>query len=231
MYHVNKMYIFVSEGYPELFYSQWYRELHPHDKEYYLVRAHPDYGQRLVDHGPDQAQAARDELVALFPNVLQSLKLYVSPSIRSYETAAIISDAIPGEWRCDHRLYPGMIPERFTEVEHLFRAEIGLRSFLDSLTNQYNLIVAPTNLLLVARYHLENLLPEEYEALIKSKPHGDIEILAYRSGNSRLERRIYWPYCPERSPNGGNWELIPNKLLTGEELRARAEKFPHLFDR
>ncbi len=103
------------------------------------------------------------------------------------------------------------------------------------------LVVTHGDLIGIARYNIERMLPEQFEAMDgdKSQTIKNCAVVHYSRvhpedpGDVRDKinwRRMINPVDPPRSPFGGEWvELPPRPKYTGAELLAQAAVAPHLL--
>lgn len=120
------------------------------------------------------------------------------------------------------------------------------RDYIDTLhreaSGQRVLAVTHGELMWVARFDLERMLPEEWSALYgdPSQKIRNCSILHYSrvdpkdpehtSGRLQWMRFIY-PDAPDESPYGGRWqELSNNRRFSGTELAQRVNQFPCYLD-
>jgi broad specificity phosphatase PhoE len=221
-----------------------------------------DWQQRLTSRGREQAREARAALGHLFGAnfTTQFSGFYASPYIRTCETGVYIAEYAPTvRWMIDDRLCERDwgdygyfdLDERATRFpyqnrlyddsywfftpsggESLFAAKSRLVSFLSDCAPN-SLCITHGDLMNIIRYHIERLLPEEFEANVADRHNNFMKngtILAYRFKDNTMERLIYWPFDPENSPHDGKWvALPPHRAFTSAELAARVKNYPPLI--
>lgn len=104
------------------------------------------------------------------------------------------------------------------------------------------LVVAHGELIQVARYVLELMLPEQFDAMNEDKGQKirNCSILHYTRVNpedeSDIRKRLSWmriiyPDKPSKSPNNGQWQEIGNgKTKSGSELLDQVTRVPRLLE-
>ena len=262
--------VFIRHGQSEanlIHKSERDGELHPaHDDVY----ARHDWEHRLSEKGVEQAQAAGAWLVAhdMAPETFD--RCYVSTYQRAIETAIHVGDddtnwhiddrfrernwsefgATPLEER--RQRFPYAIDaletnafyanmnggESLSDVQMRMRDGIG--TFHRDLEDKDVLVVAHGELMTVARYLIERMLPEEVvEAdADKSQQMKNCTILHYTRQNPEDPTdiadhvswmRMIYPYDVENSPWGGEWqEISEGRVRSGAELRQRLVLSPTL---
>jgi len=116
------------------------------------------------------------------------------------------------------------------------------RDFVDTLhreaTGKRVLAVTHGELMWVARFDLERMLPEEWVALDNDREQRirNCSVLQYSRVNPEdsedIDTRLKWmrlvyPDAIDESPSGGEWtELENNRRYNGVELAARVDSFP-----
>lgn len=190
--------------------------------------------------------------------------LITSPYIRACETAAHLTnacDSIMKYWSTDYRLsersWGDYTPydTGYTDQSHAYQrklekesyflfhpnggeglhtASLRITNFLSDWAGQTVLAVTHCDLMLIAMLTIENLLPEEFDALASSHGNTSTEtirngtILTYRFMLDHIERCIYHLDDPD------NHIVIPEQIsyrrtFEPSELLLRAEAYPRLI--
>lgn len=230
------------------------------------VLARVDAHQRLTEKGRAQARAAGDWLRTNGLDVGAFDERFVSPYFRAMETAALLGSealwlpevrVVERDWGTYGATHPAEREESFPHTERT-RAQSGFfarldggeaitdvvyrfRDFLGSLARDFPegrvLVVTHGELMWTARFVLERLLPQEWNALDTDPGMrmGNCCVLEYTRVNpddpqdvqgslSRGWARIVNTDQPESSPYQGRWRRLHGKRrLTGAELLREVE--------
>ncbi|MBC7764787.1 histidine phosphatase family protein [Microbacteriaceae bacterium] len=232
----------------------------------------PDWKHRLTPAGEEQAKGARIWLEKNLGEAASFDAIYVSPFLRTRETAAHITGLDQDGWTFDDRLAErswgvyGKLPRaeqraqfpRTAEEKQLnpwyTRLDGGesmpdvyarFRSFQETLHRERPggrvLAVTHGDFINAARYGIERMTPEEWEALDENPKYTvrNCTILEYSRINPAdqedVREKIHWrrytyPNAPESSPDGGEWvELAARRRYSGRELISQVERIPRLI--
>lgn len=228
-----------------------------------------DWEQRLTKKGVDQAKVAGDWITKNIMNVEDFDRRYVSTFQRAFETAYNISSgtdwlvedrvrerdwgefgATPYEER--KMLFPYTFNASKTNSfyanlnggESLSDVQMRVRDFVGTLHRDMPgknvLVVSHGELITVARYLIERMLPEEIVEADKDKTQSmkNCTILEYTrvdpEDSGMVSDHISWmrmvyPYAEDESPFGGKWNKITEKrVFSGADLLRRLELTPAL---
>lgn len=243
-----------------------------HEKET-EVNDRPDWQQRLSKVGIQQAQNAKAWIDAHLGGVSSFDARYVSPFLRTRETAAYIGGLEAGEWTIDDRVVErswgvyGTVPRaeqrsqfpltaklhtstpwyvRFDGGESMPDVYGRFRDFQGTLHREQAgrrvIVVSHGDFINVARYGIERMRPEEWEAIDRD-PRFTIRncsVIHYTRINPEDEndvrdkitwRRMVYPEALEESPDGGAWvELPARQRFTGAELLQQVAFAPPLLE-
>ena len=231
------------------------------------IFARPDWQQRLTDKGIAQAKQAKGYIDQQLGGLQTFDALYVSPFLRTRETAAYIGGTGLEGWTIDDRIVErswgvyGKMPTAeqraqfpLTAAEKLanpwyIRLDGGesmpdvyarFRDFQATLhreqADQRVVVVSHGDFINAARYGVERMTPEEWEALDENKAYTirNCTLLHYTRVNpidpgdirDKLHwRRYIYPDNPSESPDGGQWvELSERRRYSGSELIEQANK-------
>lgn len=246
-------------------------DVHPNTVSELFLR--PDWKHRLTPAGVEQAQNARLWLERNLGGTASFNALYVSPFLRTRETAAYIGGFDQEGWTIDDRLVErswgvyGKLPRAEQRAQYPRTAEekrlnpwytrldggesmpdvyARFRSFQETLHRERSgervLAVTHGDFINAARYGVERMTPEEWEALDENKEYTirNCTILEYTRVNphdpEEVREKLHWrrytyPNAPELSPDGGEWvELAARRRYLGSELIRHAERSPRLID-
>lgn len=237
------------------------------------IFARPDWRQRLTQEGVEQAKLAKKYLDAELGGLVNFTALYVSPFLRTRETAAYIGGADLENWTIDDRIverswgvygkmpraeqraqFPLTAAEKLTNPWYI-RLDGGesmpdvygrFRDFQTTLHREQPdgrvVVVSHGDFINAARYGIERMTPEEWEALDENKTYmlRNCTLLHYTRVNphnpddvrDKLHwRRYIYPDAIEQSPDNGQWvELLDRRRYSGAELIEQAEAVaPRLF--
>ena len=237
------------------------------------VNDRPDWQQRLSRKGIRQAQNAKGWIDANLGGVESFDARYVSPFLRTRETAAYIGGVEAGEWTIDDRVVErswgvyGTVPRaeqrsqfpltaklhtstpwyvRFDGGESMPDVYGRFRDFQGTLHREQSgrrvIVVSHGDFINVARYGVERMRPEEWEAIDRDPRYTirNCSVIHYTRVNPEDEndvrdkitwRRIVYPDALEESPDGGAWvELPARQRFTGAELLEQAAFAPPLLE-
>ena len=237
------------------------------------VNDRPDWQQRLSRKGIRQAQNAKGWIDAHLGGVESFDARYVSPFLRTRETAAYIGGVEAGEWTIDDRVVErswgvyGTVPRaeqrsqfpltaklhtstpwyvRFDGGESMPDVYGRFRDFQGTLHREQSgrrvIVVSHGDFINVARYGIERMRPEEWEAIDRDPRYTirNCSVIHYTRVNPEDEndvrdkitwRRIVYPDALEESPDGGAWvELPARQRFTGAELLEQAAFAPPLLE-
>lgn len=237
------------------------------------VNDRPDWQQRLSDKGIQQAKNAKRWIDENLGGVQSFDARYVSPFLRTRETAAYLGGLDVGEWTIDDRVVERSWGVYGTVARAEQRAQFPLtvklhqstpwyvrfdggesmpdvygrfRDFQGTLhreqSGQRVLVVSHGDFINVARYGIERLRPEQWEAIDRD-PRFTIRncaVLQYSRVNplnpDDVRDKIHWrrmiyPDAIDESPDGGEWVELPEReRFTGAELLEQVELAPKLLD-
>lgn len=239
---------------------------HKHEAD---INDRPDWQQRLSMLGREQAKLAGRWLSDNIGAVETFDALYVSPFLRTRETAAYLGGSLADGWTIDDRVVErswgvyGIVPRaeqraqfpltsklhvatpwyvRFEGGESMPDVYGRFRDFQGTLHREQEgkrvLVVSHGDFINVARYGLERMLPEEWEAMDRDPRYTirNCTIIHYTRVNpddpedvrDKLRwRRMVYPDAIHQSPDAGQWvELSERRRYTGAELLAQAEFAP-----
>lgn len=236
------------------------------------IMARPDWQHRLSPRGVEQAKTAKQWLEANLGGLASFDTIYVSPFVRTRETAYYLGgDELDG-WITDDRLverswgiygkhsrrqqeelFPltfsekrvnpwyssldggesqPMVSLRFRDIQGTWHREQAMSRVA---------VVCHGDFMNNARYNIERMLPEEWEAVDRNPALAfrNCMILQYSMVNpfdpDDVRQKLNWrryinPIEPETSPYDGQWVKLPSRrLFTGADLKAQIEKFPRLL--
>lgn len=237
------------------------------------VNDRPDWRQRLSAKGIEQARVAKKWIDEHLGGVGSFDGRYVSPFLRTRETAAYIGGLEVGEWTVDDRLVErgwgvyGIVPRaeqrsqfpltsklheltpwyvRFDGGESMPDVYGRFRDFQGTLHREQSdarvVVVSHGDFINVARYGVERMLPEQWEALDRDPRYviRNCSITHYTRANPHdptdIRDKIHWrrmiyPDAVHESPNGGEWVELPGRQrYTGAELLRQIEISEPLLD-
>ncbi len=244
-----------------------------HEKEA-EINDRPDWQQRLSDLGIEQAKRAKIWLDENLGGVESFEGRYVSPFLRTRETAAYIGGVALGDWTVDDRVVErswgvyGIVPKaeqrsqfpltvrlhettpwyvRFDGGESMPDVYNRFRDFQGTLhreqANNRVIVVSHGDFINVARYGIERMLPEQWEAIDRNPAYTirNCSVTHYTRVNPEDPddihekirwRRMIYPDAPTESPDGGLWVELPDRQrFTGAELLQQADFAPPLLDK
>lgn len=227
------------------------KELHP-DSD--VIYGRHDFEHRLTPRGVEQALTAREWLIAEGKDPEDYDERYVSPCFRTLETAAYIGGAtclwlpdanlVERSWGVFGNTPAEEREKRFQDtirqrtMSSFFARLDGGESISDGVTRYRDhmgtlerdqgdkrvLEVAHGEIMWIARFVIERMLPHEWQELDmdKSQSIHNCNVLSYtrinpdepadiRSSLSAGWRRIVDPVNPARSPFDGEWVKLPGK--------------------
>lgn len=265
--------VFVRHGQSEANIIQKERLPLPDANTIQQVNDRPDWQQRLSSLGRRQAENAKKWLDDNLGGVQSFDGRYVSPFLRTRETAAYIGGDECGEWTVDDRVVErswgvyGTVARadqrkqfpltnklhlstpwyvRFDGGESMPDVYGRFRDFQGTLHREQSggrvIIVSHGDFINVARYGLERMLPEQWEAIDRDPAYTirNCSVTHYSRVNPEDEsdireklhwRRIVYPDALHESPNGGEWVELPSRQrFTGTELLGQAEFAARLLD-
>lgn len=233
----------------------------------------PDFGQRLSHEGTEQAKVAGDWLRKNLIAPENFDERYSSPFNRTMDTAIALGGSkstwladfriVERDWGIygatprDKR--PDLFPHtekgkdvasfyvRYDGGESILDTVMRVRDWTDTLArdNKDKSILAVTHgeLMWAERFHIERMLPQEYQALDadKSLRIGNCCLLIYTKVNpedpeeksSSLSggwMRMVDPVEPDKSPYGGEWQKLPGKRrFSAEQLGELTVQTPRLI--
>lgn len=236
------------------------------------VNDRPDWQQRLSKKGIEQAKGAKLWIDENLGGVTSFDARYVSPFLRTRETAAYIGGLEAGEWTIDDRVVErswgvyGIVPRaeqrsqfpltaklhtatpwyvRFDGGESMPDVYGRFRDFQGTLHREQSgrrvIVVSHGDFINVARYGIERMRPEQWEAVDKDPRYTirNCSVIHYTRINPEDSndvrdkitwRRMVYPDAIEESPDGGNWvELPARQRFTGQELLEQVEFAPPLI--
>ena len=225
------------------------------------VNDRPDWKQRLSEKGIEQARTAKEWIDTHLGGVASFDGRYVSPFLRTRETAAYVGGMKTGEWTIDDRLVErgwgvyGIVPRaeqraqfpltsklheltpwyvRFDGGESMPDVYGRFRDFQGTLHREQSdkrvIVVSHGDFINVARYGVERMLPEQWEALDRDPRYviRNCSVTHYTRVNpndpSDIRDKIHWrrmvyPDAIHESPDGGEWVELPGRQrFTGAEL-------------
>lgn len=225
------------------------------------INDRPDWQQRLSPLGIEQARLAKRWIDANLGSVSSFDAKYLSPFLRTRETAAYIGGEECGEWTVDDRVAErswgvyGIVPRaeqrqqfpltnklhevtpwyvRFDGGESMPDVYGRFRDFQGTLHREASgkkvIVVSHGDFINVARYGIERMLPEQWEAMDRDPRYTirNCSITHYTRVNpsdpsdvhDKLHwRRIIYPDAITESPDNGEWmELPARQRFTGSEL-------------
>jgi broad specificity phosphatase PhoE len=264
--------VFVRHGQSEANIVQKGREPQPSMEIVRAINDRPDWQQRLSSLGIAQAKLAKEFIDRELGGVASFDGRFLSPFLRTRETAAYLGGDDCGEWTVDdrvverswgvygtvaraeqrkqfpltsklHRSTPWYV--RFDGGESMPDVYSRFRDFQGTLHREQSgkrvLVVSHGDFINVARYGIERMLPEQWEAIDRDPSYTirNCSITHYSRVNphdptdirEKLQwRRMIYPDAIDQSPDGGRWVELPGRQrFTGEELRSQAEFAPRLL--
>ncbi len=236
------------------------------------INDRPDWQQRLSSRGIGQAKLAKQWIDDQLGGVASFDGKYLSPFLRTRETAAYVGGEECGEWTVDDRVVErswgvyGIVPRaeqrqhfpltsklheitpwyvRFDGGESMPDVYGRFRDFQGTLhrekSGQRVIVVSHGDFINVARYGIERMLPEQWEALDQDPRYTirNCSVTHYTRVNpndpndvrDKLHwRRMVYPDAIADSPDNGEWvELPARQRFTGTELLGQAEFAPQLI--
>lgn len=264
--------VFVRHGQSEANIVQKGHEPQPSPDIIQAVNDRPDWQQRLSPLGIAQAKLAKVFIDRELGGAASFDGRFLSPFLRTRETAAYLGGDDCGEWTVDDRVVErswgvyGTVARaeqrkqfpltsklhqatpwyvRFDGGESMPDVYGRFRDFQGTLHREQSgkrvIVVSHGDFINVARYGIERMLPEQWEALDRDPMYTirNCSITHYSRVNpndpddirEKLQwRRIIYPDAIDQSPDGGNWIELPGRQrFTGEELRHQAEFAPQLL--
>lgn len=237
------------------------------------IHNRPDWQQRLSNAGIEQAKNAKLWIDEHLGGVESFDARYVSPFLRTRETAAYIGGNETGEWTIDDRVVErswgvyGIVPRaeqrshfpltaklhsatpwyvRFDGGESMPDVYGRFRDFQGTLHREESgrrvIIVSHGDFINVARYGIERMRPEQWEAIDRDPRYTikNCSITHYSRINPNdpndirdkiTWRRMVYPDMVEQSPDGGEWVELPGRQrFTGAELLQQVEFAPKLLE-
>lgn len=237
------------------------------------VNDRPDWQQRLSKKGIEQAKGAKRWIDEHLGGIESFDGRYVSPFLRTRETAAYVGGLDTGEWTIDDRVVErswgvyGIVPRaeqrshfpltvklhettpwyvRFDGGESMPDVYGRFRDFQGTLHREQSgrrvIVVSHGDFINVARYGIERMRPEEWEAVDRDPRYTirNCSVIHYTRVNPEDSndirdkitwRRMIYPDNPHESPDGGNWvELPARQRFSGAELLKQAELAPPLLE-
>lgn len=267
--------VFVRHGESEANVAQMQAKLGVGLDTHEKVYARADWQHRLSEAGVSQARTTGEWLENEFGNLDEVFdKKFVSPFIRTRETALNLGGSATTGWLLDDRIVErnwGMFgamsyaeqPENFPhtvarkQVDPFYTAVDGgeslssgvllrFRNFLDTLHREAShedvLAVTHGELMWVARYVIERMIPEEWQEHDSDKLQKirNCSVLHYTRINPEqpddIRKQLSWmrlvyPDAVDESPNQGQWKLIElSRNLSGLALENQIGRFPRLFE-
>jgi broad specificity phosphatase PhoE len=264
--------VFVRHGQSEANIIQKGREPQPSLEIIQAVNDRPDWQQRLSSLGIEQAKLAKEFIDRELGSVASFDGRFLSPFLRTRETAASLGGDECGEWTVDdrvverswgvygtvaraeqrkqfpltnklHRSTPWYV--RFDGGESMPDVYGRFRDFQGTLHREQSgkrvLVVSHGDFINVARYGIERMLPEQWEAIDRDPSYTirNCSITHYSRVNpydptdirEKLQwRRMIYPDVIDQSPDGGQWVELPGRQrFSGAELRNQAEFAPRLL--
>ncbi|HEX7484498.1 MAG TPA: histidine phosphatase family protein [Candidatus Saccharimonadales bacterium] len=258
--------VFVRHGQSEANIVQKGHEPQPSTEIIMAVNDRPDWQQRLSSLGISQAKLAKIFIDKELGGVSSFDGRYLSPFLRTRETAAYIGGDDCDEWTVDDRVVERSWGVYGTVARAEQRKQFPLTSKLheatpwyvrfdggESMPDVYNrfrdfqgtlhreqsgkrvIVVSHGDFINVARYGIERMLPEQWEALDRDPAYTirNCSITHYSRVNpndatdirDKLHwRRIIYPDAIDQSPDNGQWVELPGRQrFSGAELRQQAE--------
>jgi len=237
-----------------------------------FINDRPDWKQRLSKVGITQVRNAKKWLDENMDGAASFDARYVSPFLRTRETAAYLGGLDLGEWTIDDRVVErswgvyGTVARaeqrahfpltaklhhstpwyvRFDGGESMPDVYGRFRDFQGTLHREQNnnkvLVVSHGDFINVARYGIERMRPEQWEAIDRDARYTirNCSVLHYSRVNpldpSDIRDKIHWrrmiyPGAIEESPDGGEWiELPERERFTGTELLKQVEIAPNII--
>lgn len=225
------------------------------------INDRPDWQQRLSEKGIEQAKTAGQWITDHLGGIDSFDAWYVSPFLRTRETAAYVSGFDKGNWTIDDRVVErswgvyGTVPRaeqrsqfpltaklhsstpwyvRFDGGESMPDVYGRFRDFQGTLHREQSgrrvIVVSHGDFINVARYGIERLRPEEWEAIDKDPAYTirNCSIIQYSRVNPNdaddirdkiTWRRITYTDAVHESPDNGEWvELPARQRFSGAEL-------------
>lgn len=244
-----------------------------HEKEA-EVNDRPDWQQRLSAKGIEQAKNARLWIEEHLGEVALFDGRYVSPFLRTRETAAYVGGLEGGEWTIDDRLAErswgvyGIVPRAEQRAQFPLTAKLHtatpwyvrfdggesmpdvygrFRDFQGTLHREQSgrrvIVVSHGDFINVARYGIERMRPEEWEAIDRDSTQTirNCSVIHYSRVNPEDSddvrdkitwRRMVYPDALNESPDGGRWvELPARQRFSGAELLEQVTFAPPLLDK
>ncbi|MGV9001630.1 MAG: histidine phosphatase family protein [Candidatus Saccharimonadaceae bacterium] len=237
------------------------------------VNDRPDWQQRLSKKGIEQAKTAKKWIDENLGGIESFDGRYVSPFLRTRETAAYVGGLDTGEWTIDDRIVErswgvyGIVPRAeqrsqfpltaklYTATPWYVRFDGGesmpdvygrFRDFQGTLHREQQsrrvIVVSHGDFINVARYGIERMRPEEWEAVDRDPTYTirNCSVIHYTRVNPEdpndirdkvTWRRMIYPDAVNESPDGGNWvELPARQRFNGQELLEQANFAPTLLE-
>ncbi|RYF28485.1 MAG: histidine phosphatase family protein [Chloroflexi bacterium] len=266
--------VFVRHGQSEANIIQKADKADSPHPEAEAINDRPDWQQRLSEKGISQAQLAKQWIDQHLGGAASFDGKYLSPFLRTRETAAYVGGPDCGEWTVDDRVVErswgvyGIVPRaeqrqqfpltsklhaatpwyvRFDGGESMPDVYGRFRDFQGTLhreqSGQRVIVVSHGDFINVARYGIERMLPEHWEAMDRDPRYviRNCSVIHYTRINpqdpndirDKLHwRRMVYPDAINESPNDGGWvELPARQRFTGNELLNQAEFAPPLLSK
>ncbi|HET8883907.1 MAG TPA: histidine phosphatase family protein [Candidatus Saccharimonadales bacterium] len=264
--------VFVRHGQSEANIIQKEIEPRPSVDTIQAVHDRPDWQQRLSALGIQQAQNAKQWIDDNLGGVESFDGRYLSPFLRTRETAAYIGGAACSEWTVDDRVVErswgvyGIVARaeqrkqfpltnklhkttpwyvRFDGGESMPDVYGRFRDFQGTLHREQSgkrvIVVSHGDFINVARYGIERMLPEQWEAIDRDPAYTirNCSITQYSRCNpndstdvrDKLHwRRMVYPDMLDKSPDSGEWVELPGRQrYTGADLLQQVEFVPRLI--
>jgi broad specificity phosphatase PhoE len=264
--------IFVRHGQSEANIVQKLAKDDLHHENEDKINDRPDWQQRLSARGIEQAKNAKLWIDQYLGGVESFDARYVSPFLRTRETAAYLGGVETGEWTIDDRIVErswgvyGIVPRAEQRAQFPLTAKLHtitpwyvrfdggesmpdvygrFRDFQGTLHREQSgrrvLVVSHGDFINVARYGIERMLPEQWEAIDRdpSLTIRNCSITHYSRVNPDdtddirdkiTWRRIVYPDVVDQSPDNGEWvELPARQRFNGAELIQQVSFAPPLL--
>lgn len=236
------------------------------------VNERPDWQQRLSPLGIEQAKLAKRWIDEHLGGIQEFDGKYLSPFLRTRETAAYIGGETTDGWTVDDRVVErswgvyGVVPRaeqrskfpltarlhdatpwyvRFDGGESMPDVYGRFRDFQGTLHREQDgkrvIVVSHGDFINVARYGIERMLPEQWEAMDRDPRYTirNCSVTHYTRVNpadpNDIRDKIHWrrmiyPDKIAESPDGGQWiELPERQRFSGKDLLDQVEFAPRLL--
>lgn len=258
--------IFVRHGQSEANIIQRMGKEDLHHEHEVTINDRPDWQQRLSSKGIAQAKIAKLWIDENLGGVDSFDACYVSPFLRTRETAAHIGGLDTGNWTVDDRIVErswgvyGTVPRAEQRAQFPLTAKLHtvtpwyvrfdggesmpdvygrFRDFQGTLHREQSgrrvIIVSHGDFINVARYGMERMRPEQWEAIDRDPKYTirNCSVTHYTRVNPDdiddvrdkiTWRRMVYPDAIEESPDNGTWvELPARQRFSGTELLQQVE--------